>query len=545
MQIVQGAAVTEGFAVAEACILEKCLLTNNRVSIQAEQIQQQIEAFRKAVEKSVDKIKTLQKCAYAEGSQDQEDIFEGYLEIVRDEELFNDVRNCINSKHVDLTTALADVCNDYAADMTALDDPYMQARADDFRQIFRILTEMHTGTGRRKNEISGKFILVADEVGPADMAQTDKGLLSGIVVENGGRTSHAAIICRSMGIPMLSGIKYAVTGIKNGTKLIIDGTNGTLFIHPGTETEQEYDRKISLAAAEKEKMRQFIFRKAVTAAGTEVQLLANIGTVQEIKSALENNADGIGLFRTEFLFMEKQDNRLPTEEEQFISYKTVLEKMEGKPVTFRTLDAGGDKNIAALGIPKEENPFLGWRAIRYCLKNPEIFRTQLRALIRASSYGNCKIMIPMICCESELLQTKKLIDSVYSELEERNESPRVKVPVGIMIETPAAALIADSLAKHVDFFSLGTNDLTQYTVAVDRANEHVSELYDEMHPAVLELITRVVKTALTADIEIHICGEMAGDIRCTETLLKTGIREFSMSANRIPSMKRYLSTLHI
>ncbi len=219
--------------------------------------------------------------------------------------------------------------------------------------------------------------------------------------------------------------------------------------------------------------------------------------------------------------------------------------MEGKPVTFRTLDAGGDKNIAALGIPKEENPFLGWRAIRYCLKNPEIFRTQLRALIRASSYGNCKIMIPMICCESELLQTKKLIDSVYSELEERNESPRVKVPVGIMIETPAAALIADSLAKHVDFFSLGTNDLTQYTVAVDRANEHVSELYDEMHPAVLELITRVVKTALTADIEIHICGEMAGDIRCTETLLKTGIREFSMSANRKPSMKRYLSTLHI
>ena len=544
METVQGFAAAEGIASAKAFVLKTNKFSGNRTAITRDKIDSETEALRCALTKAKEDVKALQEKAYAEGADEQGDVFGAYIEILDDEELFNDTVDCMKEKLVDMNTALMDVCGGYAADMAALDDPYMQARADDFRQIFRIVMDCRTGEAGKAPSFTEDFILVSTEIGPADTARIDRAFLKGVVVETGSRTSHAAIICRAAGIPMLSGISYEDSGIKTGDALILDVEKGVLIVEPEVSVKAEYEKKISAIEAQKEKLAVFRDKKGVTAAGTHIELTANAGTVAEIDAVLEHNADGIGLFRTEFLFMENPD-RLPTETEQFNSYKTILTKMGKKPVVFRTLDAGGDKNIAALGIPKEENPFLGWRAIRYCLKTPEVFRMQLRALIKASEFGTCEIMIPMISAEDEIIRAKKMLDSVYAELEEAEHKTYRRVPFGIMVETPAAALTADRLARHVDFFSIGSNDLTQYTVAVDRGNEYVSELYDELHPAVLSLIEMTVRAANKAGIKVHVCGEMAGDVRCTEALLKAGVRELSMSPNRIPYMKEHLLTLNI
>ncbi len=544
MKILKGLGAAEGIAFAKAFVLKTNKFSGNRTSITEDKIPSEIEALKTALAKAKDEVALLQKKAYSDGASEQGDVFGAYMEILDDEEMFKDTSDCIKEKLVDMNTALMDVCGGYAADMAALDDPYMQARADDFRQIFRIVMDCRTGESGKALEFSEDFILVSTEIGPADTARIDRTYLKGVVVETGSRTSHAAIICRAAGIPMLSGISYEKSGIKNGDLLILDAQKGELIVEPEESVKADYERKISALTEQRKRLAVFRDKKGVTAAGTHIELTANAGTVPEIDAVLENNADGIGLFRTEFLFMENPE-RLPTENEQFNSYKTVLLKMGKKPVVFRTLDAGGDKNIAALGIPKEENPFLGWRAIRYCLKTPEVFRMQLRALIKASEFGNCEIMIPMISAEDEVICAKKMLDSVYTELEEAEHKTYKRVPFGIMVETPAAALTAETLAKHVDFFSIGSNDLTQYTVAVDRGNEYVSELYNELHPAVLSLIEMTVRAANKAGIKVHVCGEMAGDVRCTEALLKAGVRELSMSPNRIPYMKEHLLTLNI
>ncbi|MGP1457819.1 MAG: phosphoenolpyruvate--protein phosphotransferase [Treponema sp.] len=544
MDRLKGLPAAEGIAFAKAFVLKTNKFSGNRTAITEDKIPSETDALGAALAKAKEDVKALQEKAYAEGADEQGDVFGAYIEILDDEELFNDTVNCMKEKLVDMSTALMDVCGGYAADMAALDDPYMQARADDFRQIFRIVMDCTSGGCGRTAAPAEDFILVSTEIGPADTARIDRAYLKGVVVETGSRTSHAAIICRAAGIPMLSGISYEKSGIKSGDTLILDAEKGELIVEPEESVRIEYEKKIRALTEQKKRLAVFRDKKGVTAAGTHIELTANAGTVAEIDAVLEHNADGIGLFRTEFLFMENPE-RLPTETEQFNSYKTILTKMGKKPVVFRTLDAGGDKNIAALGIPKEENPFLGWRAIRYCLKTPEVFRMQLRALIKASEFGNCEIMIPMISAEDELIQTKKMLDSVYAELEEAEGKTYKRVPFGIMVETPAAALTADALAKHVDFFSIGSNDLTQYTVAVDRGNEYVSELYDELHPAVLSLIEMTVHAANKAGIKVHVCGEMAGDTRCTESLLKAGVRELSMSPNRIPFMKEHLLTLKI
>ncbi|MBQ9239367.1 MAG: phosphoenolpyruvate--protein phosphotransferase [Treponema sp.] len=544
MSVINGVACADGIALAPALVLERQHIAHNRNCISADQYEAELAALQRAILKTAEQIARMQQEAYAEGRTEQGDVFGAYCEMVQDEELFTDVKNCIMTKSVDLVTALGDVSNDYAADMAALDDPYLQARADDFRQLFRMVLDAHIGAPAVPVSPGENFILVADEIGPADMAQVDKAFLCGIVTETGGRSSHAAIICRSMGIPMLSGVSYRVHRITTGTCLLLDADSGELVVAPSAARRQEYAVRIAAERAQREATARFLHLPAFTADGTPITVNANIGTVEELDAVLKNNADGIGLFRTEFLFMEAGGNEIPSEEKQYTAYKTVLETMHGKPVTFRTLDAGGDKNIAALGIPKEENPFLGWRAIRYCLKTPEIFRVQLRALIRASVYGTARIMVPMISCEAEVIHTKRLIDSVYDEFTERGETPPPRVPFGIMIETPAAALIADTLSQHVDFFSIGTNDLTQYTLAVDRGNEYVSDLYDELHPAVMELIRRTIAAAERAHIAVCMCGEMAGDIRCTQSLLDAGIRDFSMGVSRIPMIKKRLSELH-
>lgn len=541
MTVYQGISAASGYACAPAFVLKQKSLIGTRVAIQKEDIPQQIQKLERALADTVEEIQMLQKNAFNSGAQEQGEVFEAYLEIVQDEELSTDVIACMEEKLVDVETALSDVCAEYAADMAALDDPYMQARADDFRQIFRIISESCLGEKADFCSISGDFILVATEAGPADMGRLDKSRLKAVVVKTGSRTSHAAIVCRAAGIPMVSGLPDELLNIATGTMLTVDGNEGRVVTEPDEQNKAECLKRIQEAELEKKELACYLNKEACTGGGTHVELMANIGTLEELDAVCAANVDGIGLFRTEFLFMESP--ALPDEQMQFNAYKQVLTTLGNRPVVFRTLDAGGDKQIAALGIPQEENPFLGWRAVRYCLKTPQVFRTQLRALLKASVYGNCKIMVPMITSEHEVVQTKNLLESVRQELLEEEGIDPPKVPFGIMIETPAAALVAQDLAKHVDFFSLGTNDLTQYTLAVDRGNDYVSELYDEMHPAVLKLIEHVVQVAQKENLGVHMCGEMAGDTRCAQILLNYGLREFSMSPSRILPYKKYLCSL--
>lgn len=547
MKEVRGVAASEGVAMAKALVLKSNKFSGNKVRISADAVDEEIKILKKSIKDALFDVETLRQKAVDANETEQAEVLEAYLEIMQDEDLLNDSEQYIAEKLVDTDTALMDVIGGYAAEMAALSDPYMQARADDFRQIYRLIVKAHHGKDDEVEMQNEDFILVSTEIGPADTARIDKKYLKGVVCEKGSRTSHAAIICRACGVPMISAINLEENSIQSGDLLILDSIGNdkaSLFIEPSQELKEKYKEILREKEEKKAMFKKLCSLPGKTADGTIITLEANSGTVSEIDVANEYCAEGIGLFRTEFLFMENP-TRLPNEEEQYKAYKTVLEKMEGKAVVFRTLDAGGDKNISALGIPKEENPFLGWRAIRYCLTAPEIFFTQLRALIRASEWGNLKIMLPMIISKAEILKTKKLLSSVYEDLKNKTGKTYKEVPIGIMIETPAAALTADSLAEEADFFSIGSNDLTQYTLAVDRGNDYVSNLYDELHPGVLSLIKMTVEAANKAGIDVHVCGEAAGDTRCTEALLKAGVRKLSMSPARIPAMKEHLMHIHL
>ena len=489
-----------------------------------------------------DNIKELIAHNVGSGSEDALAIFEGYLEIVNDKELESDIVSCITDDLVNFDTAVYEISKQYVEDMLALDDPYLQARAEDFKQIFRLIKNAAHGNHRIAAR-SNKFILAAKEIGPADMETIDMSQLLGILVESGSKTSHAAIISRSLGIPMVSGIARLESVLQDRMQCAVDGNTGFVYVDPNAEFISDYNKKIELQKQAAELDKAFIDKEAKTKDGTKIVIYANIGSEEDVDAVIENRADGIGLFRTEFLFMKSGGSVLPTEEAQFKAYKYVLQKMENKPVIFRTLDAGGDKNINALHIPKEENPFLGLRAIRFCLRNMSVFKTQLRALLRAAVYGNAKIMLPMIISKDEIIKTKELIAKIICECKEKGIEVAENVPVGIMIETPAAAVMAESLAQEAAFFNIGSNDLTQYTLAVDRGNDSISDLYDEAHPAVLALIAKTVAAANAANIPIDVCGEMAGNPVFTEALLRCGVRGLSMSAINIPKIKRTLTEI--
>ncbi len=542
MQEMKGVPVSDGQALGKILVLTVESLEYEKKAIKEQDLESEKEKLSKSLEGAITEIQGLIAQAVEDGQEEQNQVFECYLEMLHDEELVKEIIEYMTKELVCIESSLSYICADYVSKMLEIDDPYFQARADDFKQIFRMIFRALHGKKDTSSKATEPFILVAKEIGPADMAKVDKKLLQGFILETGSRTSHAAIISRAMGIPMISGIKEVEKAFTVGEYCAIDGAKAVIYINPDESTIKDFEKNIQLKKEEYEETRKMLHEEAVTTDGTHITLFANIGTTQEIEGVLENNADGIGLFRTEFLFMENGGNRLPTEEEQFKAYKEVVSALGDKPVIFRTLDAGGDKEVKALGIPKEENPFLGWRAIRYCLKRPEVFKTQIRALLRASHYGNAKIMIPMIISKEEVLQSKKLIDEVAQEL--KNEGiPFNDVPVGIMIETPAAAVNAEELATVSDFFSIGTNDLTQYTLAVDRGNDEISDLYDEGHPAVISLIKHVISVGNKAGIAVDICGEMAGNSDFTEILLKSGLREFSMSPILILKIKKLIRSL--
>lgn len=528
-----GTVLSDGLCIARIVKSTHRKKRDTEQKIDADAIDSECAQFQNVKNTVRQKLEAFMRKADADSDKAQADILKSYIAILDDPELENDVVEKIKNDFDTLQAALARTADEYVEAMGALEDEYLRARADDFNELFSMLlfcTDPETAQAPRLTEPS---VLAAYTVTPVDMAELDKTLLLGIVCETGNRTSHAAIIARANGIPMLSNIPYDTA--ENGDTVIIDGE--ALFVNPPDEKIRSYEKKYAEIQAEKRSLRTLAEKRAVTLDGTVIELEANIGSEAEAEKALQERADGIGLFRTEFILNENPD-RIPSEERQYEIYAAVLKAMHGKPVTIRTFDIGGDKQYPCLAMPKEENPFLGWRGIRFCLDNKDFFYTQLRALFRSSTEGKLHIMFPMITEEEEVRRVCAIVSEIKSDLDARRIPYGKDVQIGIMIETPAAALIAERLAPLVDFFSIGSNDLTQYTLAADRGNDKISALYRESHPAVLRLIQNVIEAAKKYGKHVSVCGEMAGDVSFTKKLLDMGLRCFSMSPANIQKVKR-------
>ncbi|MGI5106948.1 phosphoenolpyruvate--protein phosphotransferase [Treponema socranskii] len=528
-----GTVLSDGLCIARIVKSAHRKKRDTEQKIGADAIDAECAQFQSVKNTVRQKLEALMRKADADSDKAQADILKSYIAILDDPELENDVVEKIKNDFDTLQAALARTADEYVEAMSALEDEYLRARADDFNELFSMLlfcTDPETAQAPRLTEPS---VLAAYTVTPVDMAELDKTLLLGIVCETGNRTSHAAIIARANGIPMLSNIPYGTA--ENGDTVIIDGE--ALLVNPPDEKIRSYEKKYAEIQAEKRLLQTLTEKRAVTLDGTVIELEANIGSEAEAERALQERADGIGLFRTEFILNENPD-RVPSEERQYKIYAAVLKAMREKPVTIRTFDIGGDKQYPCLAMPKEENPFLGWRGIRFCLDNKDFFYTQLRALFRSSTEGKLHIMFPMITEEEEVRRICEIVSDIKNDLDARNIPYSKDVQIGIMIETPAAALIAERLAPLVDFFSIGSNDLTQYTLAADRGNDKISALYRESHPAVLRLIQNVIEAGKKYGKHVSVCGEMAGDVSFTKKLLDMGLRCFSMSPANIQKVKR-------
>jgi len=464
-------------------------------------------------------------------------IFEIHKMMIEDEDFSESIREIIQKEQVNAEYAVWKTGNEFAKRFAQMDDDYMRERKTDVldisRRLIQCLDNQNVGGLIHMDK---PCILAADDLTPSETIQLDKSKILAIVTQGGSRTSHSVILSRTMGIPSIIGLGDSFCELEDGMFIIEDGSSGILQLEPDEETIKRYKEMRESYLHKQQEMRQLTNAEAITKDGVKIKICANIGHPSDIQSALENGADGIGLFRSEFLFMER--NSLPTEEEQFQAYKQVLEKMKKRPVIIRTFDIGADKQVPYLNLPQEANPAMGYRAIRICLDRKELFDTQLRALLRASVFGNLGIMFPMIISENELETAKSRIEQVKSDLNIEKIPYATDLKIGIMIETPAAVMLSNELAKKCDFFSIGTNDLTQYTLAVDRMNDNISKLYDQRHPAVLKMIEMTVSNAKKAGIPVGICGESASDLELTKFYLKIGVDELSVASSSILELKQ-------
>ncbi len=527
---IQGIAASSGIAIAKAYRLETPNLVVEKKSIVDPQ--SEVARFESAIAKAKEELELIKNHALQQLGEDKAAIFSAHLLVLSDPELLNPVKDKIQAEQVNAEYALNETATMFITMFEAMDNEYMKERAADIRDVTkRVLAHLLGVTISNPSLISEEVVIIAEDLTPSDTAQLNRQYVKGFATDIGGRTSHSAIMARSMEIPAVVGTKAVTAEIQNGDVVIIDGLDGQVIVNPSADVVKEYEEKRARFEVQKAEWAKLVHEKTVTSDGYHVELAANIGTPDDVKGVLENGAEGIGLYRTEFLYMGRSE--LPTEEEQFEAYKTVLERMEGKPVVVRTLDIGGDKELPYLELPKEMNPFLGFRAIRLCLEMQDMFRTQLRALLRASVYGNLKIMFPMIATLDEFRQAKAILLEEKEKLQKEGVQVADNIEVGMMVEIPAAAVLADQFAKEVDFFSIGTNDLIQYTMAADRMNERVSYLYQPYNPAILRLISNVIDAAHKEGKWAGMCGEMAGDEVAIPILLGLGLDEFSMSATSI------------
>jgi phosphotransferase system enzyme I (PtsI) len=538
--ILKGIGASAGIAIAKAYRLEEPELKIEKKEITDKEAEKQ--RFKQAIEKSKSELETIKEHANRELGADKAEIFAAHLLVLSDPELLNPVIDKVSSEGVNAEFAMKETADMFVSMFEAMDNEYMKERAADIRDVTkRVIAHLLGVQIPNPSLISEEVIIIAEDLTPSDTAQLNRQYVKGFTTDIGGRTSHSAIMARSMEIPAVVGTKTATDGIENGVMVIVDGLDGDVIIDPSSDVIAQYEEKKAKFEAQKAEWAKLVNEPTVSKDGVHVELAANIGTPADVKGVLENGGEAVGLYRTEFLYMGR--DQLPTEDEQFDAYKTVLERMEGKPVVVRTLDIGGDKELPYLNLPKEMNPFLGFRAIRLCLEEQDIFRTQLRALLRASSYGNLKIMFPMIATVSEFREAKAILLEEKEKLVASGVQVSDSIEIGIMVEIPSTAVMADLFAKEVDFFSIGTNDLIQYTMAADRMNERVSYLYQPYSPAILRLVSMVIEAAHKEGKWAGMCGEMAGDPIAIPLLLGLGLDEFSMSATSILPARTQIKAL--
>ena len=537
--MITGIPASPGIVFGKALVLkeEKIVLDTQKIS--EDQVEAEVARFYAGREAAVEQLNSIHQRALKSLGEEKAAIFEGHLMILEDEELEEEIIDYLRSNKVNASVAASKIIDQQVEMLFEIDDEYLKERAGDIRDIGNRLIKNILGMHIVDlGDITEESILVAYDLTPSETAQLNLEKVLGFITDIGGRTSHTSIMARSLELPAIVGTNDVTARVNTGDYLILDAVNNRVYVNP---TQAEIDELKTLEAKlaeEKAELAKLKDLPAVTLDGHKVDVVANIGTIRDCEGAHRNGAEGVGLYRTEFLFMDR--DQLPSEEEQFIAYKEVVEAMEGRLVVLRTMDIGGDKELPYLNLPKEMNPFLGWRAVRIALDRREILHAQLRAVLRASAFGKLAVMFPMIISVEEIRELKSVLETLKAELRAEGKAFDENIQVGVMVETPSAAVNAKFLAKEVDFFSIGTNDLTQYTLAVDRGNELISHLYNPMSPSVLGLIKQVIDASHAEGKWTGMCGELAGDERATLLLLGMGLDEFSMSAISVPRIKKLI-----
>ncbi len=535
----KGTNASAGIGIGKVAVVEEKELVIAREAVADSEAE--IQRFKGALEVARKQTEELAADLATRVGEKEAEILNGHIMLLSDPMLLGEVESMIEKDQVNSEFAIETVCTNYAEMFASMGDELMQQRATDMRDIKTRMQKVLLGVESVDiASLPAGSVILAKDLTPSMTAGINPANVAGIVTELGGRTAHSAILARALEIPAVVALAGILDEVKNGDAIILDGSDGTVILNPDDATLAQYQGKREAFLKEKKELERYIGQPSITKDGVQVEIVANIGKPEDVDKVLQYDGEGVGLFRTEFLFMDR--DAMPTEEEQFEAYRKVAVALDGKPVIIRTLDIGGDKEIPYMGLEKDENPFLGYRAVRFCLdRKDDVYRPQLRALLRASAFGNIKIMVPLVTCIDEYRAVKALVEEIKAELDDKGIKYNPEIQLGIMVETAAASLIADIFAKEVDFFSIGTNDLTQYTMSVDRGNDKISYLYSTFNPAVLRSIKRIISCAREAGIMVGMCGEAASDPMMIPLLLAFGLNEFSMSPSAILRARKLIT----